>query len=101
MIFYSNNTKPNLVEPKIFNYYNKKNKLLINNNNNNNFNNLKFYLLNIWNFIKSNYGFFIFFLLIFILLYVRYIEVNKKKYKIKLLLNNKSFDDNDDDNDDN
>lgn len=38
-----------------------------------------------WEFIKEYYGFFIVILLIIILLYIRYIEVSKKKEKIKVI----------------
>jgi len=84
MSFNSNNCiKPNLVEPEIFHYINKKikNKPVA-------VNYVSIFFKYIWNFIKCNYGFFILFFLIFILLYVRYIEVNKKKEKIKQILNN-------------
>ncbi len=37
----------------------------------------------VWEFIKDNYGFFIIITLISILLYVRYIEVNRKKERMK------------------
>lgn len=41
-------------------------------------------LLNpVWEFIRENYGFFIIIILILILLYVRYIEVCKRKNKMK------------------
>lgn len=88
------NKKPKLIEPKIFNYYNEKNKAkelketikkqelakieMIDNE--------KWYkklLENIWTFIKDNYGFFLMITLITLLLYVRYIEVNSRKKKMK------------------
>jgi predicted PurR-regulated permease PerM len=88
------NKKPKLIEPRIFNYYNERNKAkelketikkqelakieMIDNE--------KWYkklLENIWNFIKDNYGFFLMVTLIILLLYVRYIEVNARKKKMK------------------
>jgi hypothetical protein len=88
------NKKPKLIEPKIFNYYNERNKAkelketikkqelakieMIDNE--------KWYkklLENIWNFIKDNYGFFLMVTLIILLLYVRYVEVNARKKKMK------------------
>jgi predicted PurR-regulated permease PerM len=88
------NKKPKLIEPKIFNYYNERTKAkelketikkqelakieMIDNE--------KWYkkiLENIWNFIKDNYGFFLMVTLIILLLYVRYVEVNARKKKMK------------------
>ncbi len=43
------------------------------------------------NFSKNNYGFILLFILLSILLYVRYIEVNKKKQYIKKLVEQKKL----------
>lgn len=81
--------KPKLIESKLLKYYNNKYKFQpvvdvqpveIP---------IPFYqkiLDYIWIFIKNNYGFFILFILIITLLYIRYIEVNKRKEKLKELL---------------
>jgi hypothetical protein len=81
--------KPNLVEKKIIKYHNKKNndikdQEIFNNELKQNhwYNN---YLVYISTFIKENYGFVLLFSLIIILLYVRYIEVNKRKKQIQKL----------------
>lgn len=85
--------KPKLVEPKLLKYYNDKNKEI----------EMKEMALKqeldkpiekedtitdtimkcIKEFIIQNYGFVLLFTLIFILLYVRYIEVKNKKKKLK------------------
>jgi hypothetical protein len=94
---YSN--KPKLVDSKLIKYYNEKNKALevkepeivqvieeetITD---------KIYKC-IKEFIIENYGFVILFSLILLLLYVRYIEVSKKKKKIKeMLVNNYELED--------
>ncbi len=43
------------------------------------------------NFSKNNYGFILLFILLSLLLYVRYIEVNKKKKYIKKLVEQKKL----------
>lgn len=94
------NKKPKLVEPKILKYYNEKQRnkelkeqfkleeqqrdkqqLDIQQEEP-----VKWYTTmgnNIINFVKENYGFFLIVSLIIILLYVRYIEVEKRKQKMK------------------
>lgn len=90
-------SKPMLIEPKLLKYYNNKFKrheqkikeeLLLKNE-------IELIksepiyqkiLRNLWEFIKENYGCFILISLILILLYVRYIEVNRKKEKVKDLM---------------
>jgi hypothetical protein len=80
------NKKPKLIEPKLLKYYNKKIK---NEEIKQNIISISLYKKiweNIWNYIKENYGFFLIITLIIILLYVRYIEVDKKKKKINNIL---------------
>ena len=109
MSYYIYKSKPKLIEDKILkNYYEKlKKKYIISPENinklidnpidnpidkpiDNPINNKWYYklLLYIWNIIKEYYGFFTIMTLLTILLYVRYIEVNKRKDKIKYLLEN-------------
>jgi hypothetical protein len=83
--------KPKLIENKIVKYYNAKNKQ--NKLNQPDVNEqiihepLHKKLTNlVWEFIKENYGFFIILILVIILLYVRYIEVNKRKEKMKKII---------------
>ena len=94
------NKKPKLVEPKIYKYYNKKIKTKelkekIKQDEKNKQIELenipvilpdpwyKTMFGSIWEFIKENYGFFLIITLISILLYVRFIEVNSRKKKMK------------------
>jgi predicted PurR-regulated permease PerM len=50
----------------------------------------------IWNFVMDNYGFVILVLLLCILLYVRYIEVNKRKAQLKEVLEKMQNENNED-----
>jgi hypothetical protein len=81
--------KPKLVESKIINRYNDKilKKVMIKENNFVN-EKIKYLFSLLLTFIKNNYGFFLLFISIFFLLYIRYIEVNKKKEIIKKYINN-------------
>jgi hypothetical protein len=84
--------KPKLIETKLVKYYNAKNKQIklnqpdigsepiIQEPLHKKLTNL------VWEFIKENYGFFIILVLIVVLLYVRYIEVNKRKEKMKEII---------------
>ncbi len=100
MSFDIHNNKPKLVEPKIYKYYNEKlrtkelkNKMkqeeIIKQQEEANISVIEpdpWYKKvgeSIWEFIKENYGFFLIISLISILLYVRYIEVNSRKKKMK------------------
>lgn len=86
------NKKPKLIEPKILRYYNEK----IQNKNKikqdeiiTNANAEPWYKNTcgcIGSFIKNNYGFFLIVFLILLLLYVRYIEVNNRKKKMKIVV---------------
>ena len=92
--------KPRLVESKLVNYYNNKNKIIENKEviEKTDLSN-KWYkklLDNTILFVKNNYGFVVLSLSIIILLYIRYIEVNRRKNKIKELYNNSNDDNNDD-----
>ncbi len=94
------NKKPKLVEPKILRYYDEKIKIkqnkerikqndLIKQQEESNIIPTPWYkkiCLNSWEFIKDNYGFFIIISLIITLLYVRYVEVNNRKKKIKNII---------------
>ena len=94
MSFYLYKSKPNLIYPLILKHYNNKIKN-------------KYFPLNIenklpekslfiiakenilnylWILLKDYYEFFFIILLLIILLYIRYIEVNKKKLEIKKIL---------------
>lgn len=86
---YSN--KPKLVDSKLIKYYNEKNKVVevkepevvpVVEEETPQDKILKY----IKDFIIENYGFVILFTLILLLLYVRYIEVNKKKKKLKQII---------------
>jgi hypothetical protein len=100
MSFNTDIKKPKLVENKLIKYYNDKNrqkelKLKIEQEDilkkqlEEQANNIppepiyKKVLNPLWEFIKENYGFFIIVTLISILLYVRYIEVSRKKERMK------------------
>jgi hypothetical protein len=100
MSFNAEIKKPKLVENKVIKYYNqKKNQkelklklaeeeiqkknLEIEANNIPEEPAYKKLLNPVWEFVKENYGFFIIITLILILLYVRYIEVCKRKNKMK------------------
>lgn len=95
--------KPKLVENKLIKYYNDKNRQkelklkiaeeevqkqqLEQEANNIPVEPVYKKLLNpVWEFIKENYGFFIIITLISILLYVRYIEVCRRKNKMKIVI---------------
>ena len=94
------NQKPKLIEPKILKYYYQKlkrkqildklkNDEIIRNQQtifNSNLSIHKKILVNSWDFIKENYGFFLICSLIIILLYVRYIEVTQRKTKMKTVI---------------
>jgi len=99
------NNKPNLVEPKLYKYYNNKLRTkelkekikhddIVKQQEVLNIPIIKsdtWYnkiFTNIWEVIKMNYGFFLIISLISILLYVRYIEVNLRKEKMKNVMNN-------------
>jgi hypothetical protein len=96
MSFYLHKSKPNLIDLKLLKNYNNKIKnkytivdssTKIENTSYEKINNIKNIIFdNIWNIIKEYYGFFIFLTLLIILLYIRYIEVNKRKAKIKKIL---------------
>jgi hypothetical protein len=100
MSFNTDIKKPKLVENKLIKYYNDKNrqkelklkieqedilkKQLEEQSNNTPPEPIYKKVLNpLWEFIKENYGFFIIVTLISILLYVRYIEVSRKKERMK------------------
>lgn len=94
------NKKPKLVEPKLYKYYNEKIRTkelkekmkqdeILKQQEIANIPVIqpdtwyKKMFASIWEFIKENYGFFLIISLISILLYVRYIEVNSRKKKMK------------------
>jgi len=100
MSFNTEIKKPKLVENKLIKYYNdkksqkelkikiaeeelQKKKIEAELNNIPEESTYKKILNPVWEFIKENYGFFIIITLILILLYVRYIEVCKRKRKMK------------------
>jgi len=83
-----NNARPNLVENKILKHYTNKflKKEVTFNNNYYFYEKFKDILFIFLFFIKNNYGFFILIFSILLLLYIRYIEVNKKKEILKKYL---------------
>jgi len=93
MSFDLNLKKPKLVEGKLVKFFNEKYKLQqekILHEQIQTLNSQPWYKLigsYSWSFIKENYGFFILIFLILILLYVRYIEVNNRKEKMKGIIN--------------
>jgi hypothetical protein len=96
MSFDSVNRRPKLVENKVIKYFKQKN--LIDKVNQDDImvqQNIQQEMTipwykkmgsQVWEFIRNNYGFFILILLILILLYVRYIEVNNRKEKMKNIM---------------
>ena len=103
MIYELSNKSPKLVEKQLKNYYINKIKLnnikelkLLKENELKNSNYFIDYIKILYNyilnyiieFIKEYYGFVLLFSLIIILLYIRYIEINNRKKKIKKIINN-------------
>lgn len=96
MSFNSYNTRPQLVERKVAKYLNEKlkQKDLLNQIKTQEveLQNIKpdvWYnkcLETMWNYIKENYGFFLLVTLIITLLYVRYLEVSRRKEKMKQII---------------
>ena len=83
--------KPNLVEPKLAKYFiNKINeqqtKLAQEAIKVEEETIFKKYLMNIYEFIYNNYGFVLIISLLVILLYVRYLEVSRRKSKMKKII---------------
>jgi len=96
MSFNLHKYKPNLIDLKLLKSYNNKMKNKysivdipdkIETKSFDKINDIKNYIFDfIWNFIKEYYGLIIFLLLLIILLYIRYIEVYKRKAKLKKIL---------------
>ena len=98
MSLYLHKSKPNLIELKLLKHYNNKikNKYTIIDEPKPNIeknyyldtlNIIKNTLINyIWQCMKEYYGVIIFILLMILLLYIRYIEVSKRKKKLKKIL---------------
>jgi hypothetical protein len=83
--------KPTLIEPKLLKYYYNKFRVheqKVQKELTTKISELWYQkiLRNIWDFIKENYGCFMLVTSILVLLYVRYIEVNKKKIKVKKII---------------
>ena len=83
--------KPNLVEPKLAKYFINKinehqNKLAQEAIKVEEETIFKKYLMNIYDFIYNNYGFVLIISLLIILLYVRYVEVSRRKSKMKKII---------------
>jgi predicted PurR-regulated permease PerM len=80
MSYFLHKSKPKLIDLELLKIYNNKikDKYIRNNNNN--------YLNNILNIFKNYYGILSFIILFTILLYIRYIEVARRREKINKLL---------------
>ena len=80
MSYFLHKSKPKLIDLELLKIYNNKikDKYITNNNKN--------YLNNILNIFKNYYGILSFIILFIILLYIRYIEVARRREKINKLL---------------
>ena len=76
--------EPHLVNKKLIQYF-------VNYKNNKEKSKINFFHLDIFNFVKKNYGFVILMSLFIILLYIRYIDVNRKKKYLKQIAEEKNL----------
>lgn len=79
MSYFLHKSKPKLIDLDFLKYYNNKIKeKYINTNNNDRY--------NILNIFKNYYGILIFIILLIVLLYIRYIEVARRREKLNKIL---------------